>query len=206
MSDSTHRSGHLRRGAGHLRRHLVGYVALLVALLLATGAPSWAAGLVGAGDIKKNAVRAKHIKKGAVLSRHIKDGDVRTADLANGAVTSSKLAAGVWGARAYVHVTRDAGDFVVDNQRRKNVVNVTLPTSGNKDRPCLVLPPSIDASTAVAIGTIDAQNTPDSHTASVQHRVDGEVSQGCLGNAIALYLKRNGAGVTDTISFNVMVP
>ena len=97
-------------------------------------------------------------------------------------------------------------DFVVDESRSKNVVDVTLPTTGNNDRPCLVLPGCIDATKAVAIGTVDAQNTPESANATVQHRVGGEGSQGCEGNSISLYLKRAGGGDTSTISFNVMVP
>jgi hypothetical protein len=83
---------------------------------------------------------------------------------------------------------------------------VALPTTGNDDRPCLILPAWIDATKAVAIGSVDAQNTPNAETASVQQRDGGEGSQGCAGNSIALYLKRNGVGSVSTIAFNVMVP
>jgi hypothetical protein len=158
---------------------------------------AYAAGMIGSNDIKRN----------AVLSRHIASGQVHTSDVGSGAITRGKLAHGVIGARAYVHVTRTAGgDFVVDTTRRKNVVTVKLPSTMNNDRPCLVLPTWINAAKAVAIGSVDAQNTPNSETASVQQRDDGEGSQGCSGNSIALYLKRNGAGTTSTIAFNVMVP
>lgn len=162
-----------------------------------TGGTAYAAGMVGSSDIKRN----------AVLSRHIKDGQVHTADVARGAITRGKLAKGVVGARAYVHVTRTAGGgFAVDTTRRKNVVTVKLPTTGNYDRPCLVLPSWIDASRAVAIGSIDAENTPNAQTAVIEQRDGGEGSQGCTGNAVALYLFRNGAGTTSDIAFNVMVP
>ncbi|MDP3892696.1 hypothetical protein [Nocardioides sp.] len=172
-------------------------MATIAVVGMLTGGTAYAATKVGPQDIKRN----------AVLSKHIKNGQVSTGDLKAAGVTRAKLAPGVLGARAYVHVTRDgAGDFVVDTARTKNVVDVALPTTGNNDRPCLLLPTWINASTAVVIGTIDAANTPDSHTASVQHRVGGEGGQGCEGNAIALYLKRNGVGGTATISFNVMVP
>lgn len=162
-----------------------------------SGGTAYAATTIGSNDIKRN----------AVLSRHIKNGQVHTADVAGHAITRGKLAKGVLGARAYVHVTRTAGgDFVVDTARSKNVVTVELPTTANDDRPCLVLPAWIDATKAVAIGSVDAQNTPTSETASVQQRDGGEGSQGCLGNSIALFLKRNGAGTPSTIAFNVMVP
>jgi hypothetical protein len=162
-----------------------------------SGGTAYAAGMIGSNDIKRN----------AVLSRHIASGQVHTADVGSGAITRSKLARGVLGARAYVHVTRTAGgDFVVDTTRRKNVVNVTLPSTMNNDRPCLVLPAWIDATKAVAIGSVDAQDTPNAETASVQQRDGGEGSQGCSGNSIALYLKRNGVGSPSTIAFNVMVP
>jgi hypothetical protein len=110
-------------------------------------------------------------------------------------------------ARAYAHVTRTVtGGFVLDTARSKNVVNVVLPATLNSDRPCVVLPASIDASTAVAIGTVDAQHTDSSETAEVQHRVGGESAQECSGNSLALWLKRNGAGSTNTIAFNVLIP
>jgi hypothetical protein len=83
-----------------------------------------------------------------------------------------------------------------------------LPQAGliPNDRPCVILPAGIDAPTAVAIGTVDAQNTDTSETAEVQHRVGGEAAQGCGGNSLAPLLKRNGAGGTDTIAFDVLVP
>jgi hypothetical protein len=161
------------------------------------GGTAYAAATIGSNDIKQN----------AVLSRHINNGAVHTADVGTGAITRAKLARGVLGARAYVHVTRTVGgDFVVDTTRRKNVVTVELPTTLNNDRPCLVLPSWINAAKAVAIASVDAQNTPDANTASVDQRDGGEGSQGCVGNAIALFLERNGVGSTSTIAFNVMVP
>jgi hypothetical protein len=54
---------------------------------LATGG-AYASGLIGATDIKDNAIR----------SRHIKAGQVKTPDLADGAVTEAKLAEPVEGA------------------------------------------------------------------------------------------------------------
>lgn len=107
----------------------------------------------------------------------------------------------------YAHVTRDAGgDFVMDASRSKGVIDVVLPSTGNRDRPCVILPTSIDRDTAVAIATVDAQNTPDDETASVHHRVGGEGSQGCPPGSLALYIRRNGTGSTQTVAFNVLVP
>jgi len=160
------------------------------------GGTAYAAGTIGSKDIQKN----------AVLSKHIKNGQVKAPDVAAGAISRAHLSPNAIGARAYVHVTRASGDFVVDRARTKNVVNVTLPSTGNDDRPCLVLPAWIDATKAVAIGSIDSANTPSPETASVEHRVDGESSQGCAGNSIALVLDRNGVGSSSTIAFNVMVP
>lgn len=64
----------------HLRGNAVGYLALFVAL----SGTAWAAHRIGAGDIKRNAVR----------TRHIKNGQVKTADLGAGAVTGAKVADG----------------------------------------------------------------------------------------------------------------
>ena len=163
-------------------------MATFAVLATVMGGTAYAAATIGPKDIKPN----------AVLSKHLKDGQVKRQDLGKG----------VQGARAFVHVTRDGdGDFVVDGTRTKNVVRFELPQTGNTDRPCLVLPAWIDASTAIAIGTVDSDSTPEWATAVITHRVSGESSQGCPGNAIALMLGRSsGVASTDTISFNVMVP
>lgn len=67
----------------HIRRNLVGYVALLVALTM-TPVPTHANHLV---------VRASDMVKGAVTRPKIRDGAVNARKMADGAVRSSKLAA-----------------------------------------------------------------------------------------------------------------
>jgi hypothetical protein len=204
-----------------LRRHLsYANVMATVAVFITLGGVSYAAATlpknsVHSKQLAKGAVRNSDIAKNAVTSRKVKNHSLRAVDFASGQLPAGpKGEPGQQGAkgdpgsaRAYAHVTRTGtGDFVLDTARSKNVVNVALPSTGNDDRPCLILPASINASTAVAIGGVDAQNTPNAETASVQHRVGGEGSQGCSGNSIALYLKRNGAGSPSTIAFDVMVP
>jgi hypothetical protein len=192
-----------------------------IAVFIALGGVSYAAvtlprNSVRSAQLAKGAVRNSDLAKNAVTGQKVKDRSLRAVDFRSGELPAgprgpqgAKGDPGAPGsARAYAHVTRTGtGDFVLDSARSKNVVNVTLPSTGNNDRPCLILPASINASAAVAIGTVDAQNTPEAQYADVQHRVGGEGSQGCSGNAIALYLKRNGgAASTATIAFNVMVP
>ncbi|HEX2070626.1 MAG TPA: collagen-like protein [Thermoleophilaceae bacterium] len=204
-----------------------------IAVFVALGGVSYAAitlpkNSVRSAQLAKGAVRGSDIAKNAVTTGKVANGSLRAADFRSGDLPAgpkgdpgaqgspgTQGAPGAKGdtgepgsARAYAHVTRTAGgDFIVDTARSKNVVNVALPSTGNNDRPCLILPATIDASTAVAIGTVDASNTLDSHTAEVQHRVGAEGSQGCSGNSIALYLKRNGGvASTATIAFNVTVP
>jgi hypothetical protein len=63
-------------------------VAVVVAL---AGGSAWAAATIGAGDIKKNAVRSKRIKNGAVTRRKLADGAVNSARLASGAVRAPDL-------------------------------------------------------------------------------------------------------------------
>jgi hypothetical protein len=183
---------------------------------LTTGAPSWAGDLIGAHDIKKGAVRSEHIKTGAVhssdldnegiTSADIADGGISSRDLRDGTIQVSDVAPGVLGARAYTHVTRDNGLYIQDPSRTRNVLSIYRPTA-DIDRPCVFLPASIPASSAVVITTIDAANTPNSHTATVQQAVGGEANQGCQApNSIALVVKRTDGSDTSTISFNVMVP
>lgn len=63
------------RTRDHIRRHVVGYLALFVAL---GGTGAWAADKITSKDIAKNAVRSKHIKAGQVkaadanLVRHVR--------------------------------------------------------------------------------------------------------------------------------------
>jgi len=84
----------------HLRRNVVGYVALLIAVSM-TPLPSWAAATIGTADIKngavttkklaKNAVKTGKIGPNAVKSPKIADGTVGAADLAAASVTAGKL-------------------------------------------------------------------------------------------------------------------
>ena len=66
-----------------IRRHLTfANIVSVIALFLALGGiGAYAASRIGAGDIKRNAVR----------TRHIKAGEVKRSDLAKAAVSSSKL-------------------------------------------------------------------------------------------------------------------
>jgi hypothetical protein len=88
---------------------VVAYLALFLAV--STGG-AWAATKIGAGGIKKNAIRSSHIKDGQVKARdlqaaavtagklaadavsgaNVADGSLASGDLADGAVTTAKLA------------------------------------------------------------------------------------------------------------------
>ena len=62
------------------------------ALFVALGVPSWAAdALIGAGQIKDDAIRSRHIKDNAVKSRDIADGKVSATDLASDSVGSEEI-------------------------------------------------------------------------------------------------------------------
>jgi len=110
-------------------------------------------------------------------------------------------------ARAYAHVTRGpAGAVTLDTTRSFGVTAAQLPSTGNTDRPCVVLDPSIDATKEAAVVTVDSQNTPTFWTAVATHRVGGESSQGCPANSIAVFVRRNDGSGGDDIAFNVVVP
>jgi hypothetical protein len=65
-----------------------------IAVFGVLGGGAYAAGTIGAKDIKRNAVRAKHVKKSQIASRHLKRNAVTRAKIAAGAVGASKLANG----------------------------------------------------------------------------------------------------------------
>lgn len=79
--------------AGHLRRNLVAYLALMIAFAFSP-VPSWATGKIGTKQLKNNAVSAAKIKNGAVTGAKIKDGAVSAEKLAPGAVSGDRLANG----------------------------------------------------------------------------------------------------------------
>jgi len=64
-----------------------------IAVFAVLGGGAYAAGTIGAKDIKRNAVRAKHIKKGQIASRHLKQRSVTASKIASGAVGNRALAA-----------------------------------------------------------------------------------------------------------------
>jgi hypothetical protein len=80
----------------HLRRNVVAYLALIVALSTGT---AYAAGLAnGSVTTKKlapNSVTSPKIKNGGVTGSDVKDGALTGADVAAGSLGANKLAAGV---------------------------------------------------------------------------------------------------------------
>lgn len=93
----------------HLRRNIVAYVALFLALT----AGAYAAGL------KKNSVGAKQIKAAAVKADELADGSVTTPKIADGAVTGAKIAAGTLGEVRSAEQAQNA----VNAQSAQNAVN-----------------------------------------------------------------------------------
>lgn len=102
----------------HLRRNVVGYVALLIAVSL-TPLPAWAAATIGTSDIKNGAVTKKKLASNAVVGSKIKNGGVAKADLAAGArgftkiVTEHLTTAIAADARTTMNVTCPAGTVAI---------------------------------------------------------------------------------------------
>ena len=71
------------RVSTHIRRNVVGYVALFIALGIA---PAWAASLA------PNSVKSKTIKDGQVKTKDIRDNGIKSVDLADGTVAAADLA------------------------------------------------------------------------------------------------------------------
>jgi hypothetical protein len=82
-----------RRAVSTLRAASPGAVIVVLLLALVVGGGSaWAAGKVGAKDIKRDAVRSKHIKNGAVHGRDIAAGAVTATKVAANALTGAQVA------------------------------------------------------------------------------------------------------------------
>lgn len=78
----------LGRIRGHMRGNAVGYVALFVALGGTSVAAGLAANSVGTKQLKNNAVTTAKIKGNAVISSKVKNGSLRAADFAAGQLPS----------------------------------------------------------------------------------------------------------------------
>jgi len=83
--------------SGMLRRKLTyaNVMSTIAVFGVLAGGSAYAAATIGAGDIKKNAVRSRHIITKAVSTAKLADGAVTGRKLADGAVGGSKLAAGI---------------------------------------------------------------------------------------------------------------
>jgi hypothetical protein len=98
---------------------VVAYTALVVAL--SSGGAAFAAGQIGAKDIKPNAVRSKHIK----------DGQVRTNDLALDAVTGAQVANDSLTGDDVANDTLTGGDVASDSLTGNDVDESSLGTVPN---------------------------------------------------------------------------
>ncbi|RNL65824.1 hypothetical protein EFK50_01920 [Nocardioides marmoriginsengisoli] len=96
----------------HLRRNLVAYAALFVALSL-TPLPSYAASVaIGTKGIKNGAVTTPKLANGAVKPAKIAANAVGSAKIANGSVQTADLAAG---ARGFTKIVAKRAQFAVVN-------------------------------------------------------------------------------------------
>ena len=115
----------------HIRRHIVGYIALMVAL----GGTSWAASQFGSGDIANNSLRSADLKnrkavKGkdvipnSIPGSAITDASLTGEDLATDAVTGQDVAEGSLG-------------IVPDSERvngsRMRYVSATVPQNSSQE-------------------------------------------------------------------------
>lgn len=92
MTDTTIRPVHRRLGR-HLRRNLIAYLALFVAISM-TPLPSYAAGLVTSKKIKNNTIKSIDVRNNSLQSVDVRDGSLTGADLGAGSVSAGKLAGG----------------------------------------------------------------------------------------------------------------
>jgi hypothetical protein len=80
----------LARARGHVARHVVSYLALVLALA-GTG---YAASPVGSAQLRDGGVRSADIADGTVASRDIRNGTIRGVDVAKGTLRAAQIAPG----------------------------------------------------------------------------------------------------------------
>ena len=132
-ANSTSRIGRLGR---HLRRNLVSYIALVVALTM-TPIPSQAVGsLIGTSDIKNGAVTAKKIATGAVKNVKIRDGAVSSTKLAPNSVTGAKIADGSVGSADLAAGSVKATKLGTIVERDSGNVQIAAGTGGSASVSC----------------------------------------------------------------------
>jgi hypothetical protein len=111
-NDNTHQTRRRLRLGHHLRRNLVAYLALFIAVSM-TPLPSWAAGQITSKQIKNNTIKSVDVKNNNLQGVDIADGSLSGADVADGAIATADLAAS---ARGYTStVTKRQVDAAVAN-------------------------------------------------------------------------------------------
>ncbi|MDQ1538990.1 MAG: hypothetical protein QOE58_3383 [Actinomycetota bacterium] len=160
----------------HIRSNVVGYLCLF---WLMSGT-AWAAGQIGASDIKDNAIH----------SNHIKNGQVKSADLGAGAVNASKVAANSLGG---TQIDEASLDPAVLQQR------VTGTCAGSQAVQSIDANGGVGCSAGSGGGTVTSVGSgtglaggPITSTGTLSVASSYRLPQSCTNNQVA---KSNGAGV-----------
>lgn len=112
----------------YIRSNVLGLVAIFIAL----SGTAWAAGKIGGGAIKNNAIQSKHLLKetikptdiapNAIYSWHIKDGEVKGEDVLNGSLGGDDIADSSLGGEHIANNSlsaRDLATIVVRSQSKE---------------------------------------------------------------------------------------
>lgn len=113
----------------HVVRHLVGYIALFVAL----GGTSYAAAQIGSSQIANDGVKSVDIANGTIASRDIANGTIRGVDVAKGTLHAANFAggalpAGPKGAQGVAGPAGVRGPSFADGKQVENVNGIACNT------------------------------------------------------------------------------
>ena len=176
--------------ATHLRRNVVAYLALVVALSTgsAYAVTSIANGSVTTKKLAKNAVTSKKIKKAAVRSSDVKDGTIGSADVADGSLLASDLADGVVPGPAAVFTTfLSSGNLepVATPDADTMQFAFTLPRAGSIELRFFSASFGADCSAGGSIVGLYLDGKPVPHSAHVSYFVANAGGMELLGTAAA---------------------
>jgi len=170
------------------------------ALFVALGVPSWAADLIGPGQIQNDAVRSRHIKDNAVKSRDIADGKVSATDLAADSVGSEEIQSSAVGsdeiASNAVNSDEIAANGVGSSELEQSSVSTSEVTNGslvgddvgrdsgslNYDAPAISAGSCLFDSVNLGVGAKDFRE--DAIVATPDHSWPGGISVTAVGSTI----------------------
>ncbi len=186
------------------KRPSLSLVISLIALVVAMGGTSYAAGLIGTSDLKNNAVTSGKIKNDTVKSADVRDGSLKSKDFAGGLPSGAQGPRGLPGVNRWALIGADgtiaaqSGGFtlVAGYPTLTNTAPVGMPDNSLRANGNVYLNANEDLSDNGIFATIVLQNTVDQDGGGSAGRTTGADANAEFSGEIAVSRCNVGAPTT----------